>query len=100
VVLFFRRRSSLPRIYIGVLLASLAWRFVDDAMALQIPVAAAKLTTRDGGELAGGFVLTLIWVAYFLRSDRVRATFVERLRQTAPAAAGLCVPEPEAAPAA
>jgi hypothetical protein len=97
VVLFFRKRSSLPRVYIGLLLGSLLWRVLDDAIALLIPATAAKMSARDAGELAATGVLTLLWVAYFLRSKRVRATFVERLRR--PPAAEPVTPLPEASPA-
>lgn len=78
-VLFFKRRSSLPRLYIAVMLGNLVVVSIDAALLLLVqpesyssPVAAFDTSIR---QLFG----VLLWGAYFLRSDRVGATFVVRL---------------------
>ena len=80
VVLFFRKRSSLPRLWIAIGLASVVATFIDAAMIRHLP---SELFPADAlNKVEAGFVRTLIatgiWTAYFLRSKRVRATFVRR----------------------
>ena len=77
-VLFFRRRSSLPRLYIAVLGASLLVRLLDGlaatAMSPEAPVDAKDWATFIRDVLSYG-----LWSWYFLVSRRVAATFVNRL---------------------
>ncbi len=87
-VLFFRRRSSLPRLYCALLIGSAALQGLDNAWALQIPAAADSVTSAQWGALARSVLSAAIWVAYFQRSARVRATFVERRRRPAPPTPG------------
>ena len=93
-VLFFKRRSSLPGVYIVMMTTGFAFAGLDIALTNAIPAAAQSLTHKDWGGLVRGGVSWLIWTAYFLRSGRVRMTFVERYRKQ-PQATTL-----EAAPAA
>ncbi|MBL0162557.1 MAG: DUF3857 domain-containing protein [Xanthomonadales bacterium] len=75
-ILFFRRRSSLPRIYIGFQIAASAQLLVDQLLVNAIPQAAAQST--GGPQLIGGLIGTAIWIMYFIHSVRVRNTFVVR----------------------
>jgi transglutaminase-like putative cysteine protease len=84
--LFFRRRSSLPRVFIGFVAGSAVFVLADTVLTLTIPSAAAQLTARDWGSAMQSIVSAAIWSAYFLRSERVRRTFTRRLTRPAPAA--------------
>jgi len=96
-VLFFRRRSSLPRFYIAVLAASLLVRLVDDfaasAMSAENPVDPKELAIFLRDVLSSG-----LWSWYFLVSRRVAATFVRRLHPAPVSAAP--APTPAVEPAA
>ena len=77
-LLFVKRRSSLPRIYIVFMVTGLAISVLDIVLSLFIPAAAQATTKKEWIELAKYAVGVAIWTAYFLRSQRVRATFIER----------------------
>ncbi len=86
-VLFFRRRSSLPRVWLAYMLFAVVENVFDAWAYGQLPGPSTESAGawRDAARLAVNFA---IWGSYFLRSQRVAATFVERLH---PAAA---TPEP------
>jgi hypothetical protein len=80
LLLFFQRRSSLPRVYIGVLVASLLLQFVQVWGTFVLPdVAVEESTEAIHGAIRSLFAL-LIWGSYFRVSERVRSTFTQRLR--------------------
>ena len=81
VILFFRGRSSVPRIYIAFQLSAAAQLLIDMALVHSIPQA-AKETSFDPSTV-GALIGTVIWIAYFLTSLRVRNTFVARLDNSA-----------------
>jgi transglutaminase-like putative cysteine protease len=85
-VLFFRKRTSLPRAFIGFLWFDLAVVFVDE---IATRCHAGIPQEQSWLPLIRQFVHVVIWSGYFLRSRRVKATFVERLRQSSGAAAAL-----------
>lgn len=81
-VMFFQRRCGAPRLYIAVILGGIAVRFVDLLLGGLMPV--SPIEPSDWVEIGRDSVAALIWIAYFLRSKRVRATFVvERKRNAA-----------------
>jgi len=83
VVLFFQKRTSAPRLFIGFLAAATAVQLLDAAAASAMPnfaEAGATLWT----EFARTAIGALVWTSYFLRSRRVRETFVQRRRRDAP----------------
>jgi hypothetical protein len=77
-VLFLKRRSSAPRVFIAVALGGVLMRGVDLALTGMIPAAEQSVPSKDWGDLFRGGLSAALWTAYFLRSQRVRATFVER----------------------
>ena len=100
--LMMKRRSNMPRIYIGwwVLVFVLT---LGDAIAFQvIPALREQWSGKDAAESVRAGVFGAFWIAYFLRSDRVRRTFVQRLgaRQESPPAAALNGPQSASSPAA
>lgn len=84
--LFFQRRSSLPKVFIAFVAGAALIVSLDLALTLAIPSAAARLKPSDWGEGFRSILSAAIWSAYFLKSERVRRTFVRRLAQRAPAA--------------
>jgi transglutaminase-like putative cysteine protease len=73
-VLFVQRRSSAPRLFVALMALVLLLQAVD-----AIGLAIIGQPAAQGGSSAGAWIGTLLWLAYMLRSKRVRATFVERL---------------------
>ena len=83
--LMLNRRSSLPRLYIAWWVLVVVTLLGDAAMHQLIPALAGDWTDKNSVELGRTCVFGVIWISYFLRSDRVRRTFVCRRRAaTAP----------------
>jgi transglutaminase-like putative cysteine protease len=83
--LMLNRRSSLPRLYIAWWVLVIVALLGDAAMHQPIPALAGDWTDKDSVELGRACLFGVIWISYFLRSDRVRRTFVCRRRAaTAP----------------
>lgn len=80
-ILFFRRRSSVPRIYIGLQIAVVSQLLIDLVLVGAIP--AAAIASSDTSQFVGALVGSVIWITYFIRSVRVRNTFVVRLDKSA-----------------
>ena len=95
VRLYFARRSSLPRAYIGFVVASIGVQALDLGVASWMPGDTAKVMASNLPTLSRAFVGGLIWSWYFLVSRRVAATFVERLHPGAPATATVAAPPPD-----
>ena len=83
LLLYFRQRSSYPRLAVGFLAALCLFKGVDLAIASRLP--GTTLTMEDWGEASRLLLSALIWGSYLLLSKRVRSTFVRRLREPAPA---------------
>jgi hypothetical protein len=90
LLLALRRRSSMPRLYIGLIGVGIAVNLTDFAAAQLIRTLADQWTPRESAELFRSALLGGIWTAYFLRSKRVQRTFTGRLQ---PAPAKLLVEE-------
>ncbi|MFT7776188.1 DUF3857 domain-containing protein [Roseateles sp.] len=83
--LMISRRSSLPRLYIGWWVLACTTMLLDAAAHQLIPALSDEWTGKDTGELVRSCFFGVVWIAYFLRSDRVRRTFVcRRLTPAAP----------------
>lgn len=83
LMLFFQRRTSLPKLLIGFYLASAVLQAADVMLSSLIP--AITITPEDYASLVRVWVVSLIWSAYLLKSRRVKATFVRRYRPAAAA---------------
>ncbi|MBL8276255.1 MAG: DUF3857 domain-containing protein [Pelomonas sp.] len=79
LVLAIKRRSSMPRVYIGWMLLVVAGSLMEALGALVIPAVGADWGAKEGGAMVRTWVSAGIWIAYFLRSERVQRTFVQRL---------------------
>lgn len=75
-LLFFKKRRSVPYVYIGFLGGSLLLQAADLVLAGVIPAAASSVGSKDWGELARAVVGFAIWGWYFMVSRRVKAIFV------------------------
>jgi hypothetical protein len=91
-VLFFRRRSSLPGAYVAFLVTSLVVHGLDLVLASMLHVDTASVTATEWVAWGRELVTTAIWSSYFLTSQRVAATFVERLHPRSPAASEAAAP--------
>jgi len=74
--LFFAKRRSFPAVMITFMITRAVFQAADLGVALMIPATAARIGPEIYGALAGGILVTLIWVPYFIRSRRVEATFI------------------------
>ncbi|PZD93060.1 hypothetical protein DNH61_25090 [Paenibacillus sambharensis] len=78
IVLFYRRKRIVPKLMITLYLASLVGMIVSYVFVQQIPV--LKEAMADGSQIReiGRYVVTcVIWVPYFLLSQRVENTFIK-----------------------
>ena len=74
--LFFAKRRSFPAVMITFMITRVLFQAADLGVALMIPAAAARIGPAVYGGLAGGVLVTLVWVPYFIRSHRVQSTFI------------------------
>jgi hypothetical protein len=75
-LLFVQRRTSLPKVYIAHLLGLAAFTTLDILLLAFMDVDGMQPTAEDWGGTLHNIVIAAIWSAYFMRSDRVRRTFV------------------------
>jgi len=73
--LFFAERRSFPVVMTTFMITRVRFQAADLGVALMIPATAARIGPAVYGALAGGVLVTLIWVPYFIRSRRVESTF-------------------------
>ncbi len=81
LIVFFRRRTSVPRLYPAFLIGVFAWQLVD--LGLLDMLREGAISRGDVAEVVRGGVLALVWTVYFVRSQRVAATFTQRHARTA-----------------
>ena len=81
--LMAKRRSSLPRLYIGLWLLMFTALLCDAIAYNTIPSLQGQWTDKEIFESVRSAIFGAIWITYFLRSDRVRRTFVNRLHPVA-----------------
>jgi len=75
--LFLRKSYLAPRWVIAWLALSLVLQVTDFVLLKQIPAVAEEYDPDAIKELARAVVGALIWIPYFLKSKRVKATFVK-----------------------
>lgn len=80
-VLFFKKRKTVPKLYIYWLLLSCALQIADLVFSSFVPLAADQNHANAFAELAKAAIGAAIWMPYFLRSKRVRNTFVTEARE-------------------
>ncbi|KQV97533.1 hypothetical protein ASC87_22975 [Rhizobacter sp. Root1221] len=94
LVLYFGKRSSLPRVFTGFAVLGIAVAITDHVVASAIPAAAAQLPAGAVATLVRQVIVSMLWIAYFARSTRVANTFVQRRQPAPPADVGDTMPMP------
>ena len=84
-ILFYKKRTSVPRLYIAYLVINTLVRIIDHLFAMQIHSAVHKSNPQALQELYGAVFSSLIWLLYFIKSRRVSSTFTRRLYVSKPA---------------
>ena len=75
-VLFFRRKRAFPPLAMAALALAFGFAAVDAGATRLLPEAARQAAGDGTADVGRAAVQALIWVPYFLRSRRVRATFL------------------------
>lgn len=78
LVLFVTGRTSTPRVFIAFLASHIVILVLDLLLSSLLP--AVTVEYKDIVEVVRSAVYAVTWSAYFLKSERVKATFVRRLR--------------------
>jgi tetratricopeptide (TPR) repeat protein/transglutaminase-like putative cysteine protease len=76
-VLFFMKKFTFPRLMIAFMVARLLIQMVDQYLASQIHSLPEFARIASGGAIVTTIFGCAIWIPYFIRSRRVRATFTE-----------------------
>jgi hypothetical protein len=76
-VFFLRKSRHTPRLVIGWLLFALAVVVLDPFLGELIPAVAAESNVESFQEIGRSLLAAAIWIPYFLKSQRVKATFVK-----------------------
>ena len=77
---FFKRRSSVPVLYVSYITIFVFFTTVDAILVEQLvpDVLAGPDTELSPADIIYPLFVAAIWIPYFLRSERVKRTFVER----------------------
>jgi Protein of unknown function (DUF2569) len=75
--LYFSKRRTFPKLYISILLFTLAFILVDAAVIKSVFPDAPFFDGETAMQFARSLIAVLIWVPYMLVSKRVKATFVK-----------------------
>lgn len=75
-VLFFQRRRAFPRGFIALLVAQVVVALVDLAGTAAVPGDGAGSSAAQVRLVVSTLVASAVWIAYLLRSRRVKLTFV------------------------
>ncbi len=98
LVLFFKKRTAFPGLFIGIMFFNALVLAVDTILSGYLLKEANNLAPDESGQLVRTVIYAVIWSLYMLKSERVRLTFRNRRRsrpRPEPAAAPLAI-EPEA----
>jgi hypothetical protein len=77
LVLFFQKRTALPRLLIIYYTLNLLFLVVDTAIAEYFGF---PTNSQTYGAVFGSFLTATIWIPYFIKSNRVKRTFVNQLK--------------------
>src|SRR5574341_1139919 len=75
-ILFFQRKKIVPKLIIILYLTYLVFLVVDYFVSDLIPFVAAQDDSDTERQIIQAFFITAIWVPYFIKSKRVKGTFV------------------------
>lgn len=80
--LFFKKRKNVPKLYVYWLLLGCVLQIADLFFSSLVPIVASQNHASSFNELAKAAIGAAIWMPYFLRSKRVRNTFVTEARES------------------
>ncbi len=80
IYLFFTKNYRFPRVYIGIVVASLVFTVLDAGLLSMILPTEPMFDAESMRSLGRNVAAACIWIPYMLISKRVRATFVEGRR--------------------
>ncbi len=84
--LCFTRRSSLPRVFQALVLATLAAAVLDALLVARIPILARAISAPETSTLLGAGIVCAMWIPYARHAPGIQATFVRRRRGPPPQA--------------
>ncbi len=84
IVLFFRKNYLLPKLYIAFLISNVVFLTIDYFVSDLIPAVAMEDSSESMKELVQTIAAACIWTPYFLKSRRVKNTFVKGKRTELP----------------
>lgn len=73
---FYRKKSIVPRLMIISYIVTVVVGIIDTAILNQIPMAAELEDGSSYREIFKSLVTCAIWIPYFLKSERVKNTFI------------------------
>jgi hypothetical protein len=77
---FFSKSQRAPKLFVIWLAAIAGTQIIDYLLSSQIPMVADKaVDAADVKGLVRSIVNAAIWIPYFIRSERVKNTFIERV---------------------
>lgn len=76
IVAFYRKKAMLPRLMIIFYSLSLVVGMVDYLLLYQIPIARELEDGSSVRDIARSAIACAIWIPYFIKSERVKNTFV------------------------
>ncbi|MBN8480814.1 MAG: DUF3857 domain-containing protein [Xanthomonadales bacterium] len=82
LVIYFRRRTSVRWLYPAFLIGLFVWQLANLGLIGLLPN--VKVDASDVADVVRGAFAALLWTLYFLRSQRVAATFTRRLAPSPP----------------
>ena len=91
--MFFQKRFTFPHLFIKFQLAAICYVMLDAVLVEMIPVTAQAQNSKELAEFSRGVIVSVIWVLYFWRSQRVKDTFVRGLSQKQDAAVPRAEPD-------
>ncbi|MDP2870215.1 DUF3857 domain-containing protein [Methyloversatilis sp.] len=85
LVLFLKRRSSTPRVFIALSIGIVISQSINQALVMALPLTGDVADTlRNPAELIQSVLFLAVWGTYFLRSQRVKSTFTRTWRPRPP----------------
>jgi hypothetical protein len=76
IVFFFSKRKFFPRLAIICIALHVSFILLDTLAAFYLSIELNLKRGAMGRELLGSLIGACVWIPYFLKSDRVKATFV------------------------
>jgi hypothetical protein len=74
---FFRQSARVPRLFIVWLASQVVIRIVDQLLVNRLPLAAEQSGSAGISDLGRSITNAAIWIPYFIRSTRVKNTFID-----------------------